>query len=180
MDLLSRDDSVAATAIFARALSTSGMEPQQLELAVAAVVEMVEGCDHAGVTMVTLAGLETMAATSELVTNGDKLQYELGEGPCVDTVRTHTTVISSDITSDPRWPRWGPVVAARYGLGSILSILLYTGSDSYGALSCTRDGRTPSAVTTSSLPTASLRTWPWLWLPLVRLTIEAWPWFPAL
>ena len=125
---------MVATATLARALSTSGAEPRQLELAVAAVVRMVDGCDHAGVTMVTPAGLETMAATSELVTHGDQLQYELGEGPCVDTVRTHTTVISSDISSDPRWPRWGPVVAAQYGVGSILSMLLYTGDDSYGAL----------------------------------------------
>ena len=134
MDPASRDDAVAATASFARELSTSASEPQQLELAVATVVALVEGCDHAGVTMVTRHGLETMAATSELVTNGDQLQYELGEGPCLDTVKTHTTVISSEIASDPRWPRWGPVVAQRYGFGSLLSLLLYTGQDSYGAL----------------------------------------------
>jgi len=134
VDPASRDDAVAATASFARELSTSASEPQQLELAVATVVALVEGCDHAGVTMVTRHGLETMAATSELVTNGDQLQYELGEGPCLDTVKTHTTVISSEIASDPRWPRWGPVVAQRYGFGSLLSLLLYTGQDSYGAL----------------------------------------------
>jgi GAF domain-containing protein len=84
--------------------------------------------------MVTRDGLQTMAATSDLVTNGDLLQYELGEGPCVDTVKSHTTVISSEIASDPRWPHWGPVVAQRYGIGSLLSLLLYTGHDSYGAL----------------------------------------------
>ena len=134
MELPSRDDAVAATATFARSLSTSASEPLQLQLAVAVVVEIVEGCDQAGVTMVTRDGLETMAATSELVTNGDQLQYELGEGPCVDTVKTHTTVISSNVASDPRWPHWGPVVAQRYGVGSMLSLLLYTGHDSYGAL----------------------------------------------
>lgn len=134
VDLPSKDGTVAAAASFARDLSTSAGEPQQLQLAVAVVVEMVDGCDEAGVTMVTRDGLETMAATSELVTGGDWLQYELGEGPCVDTVRTHTTVISSDIASDPRWPHWGPTIAQRYGVGSILSLLLYTGEDSYGAL----------------------------------------------
>ncbi len=123
-----------AAATFARSLSRTASEPQQLKLAVTVVVEMVEGCDHAGVTMVTSEGLETMAATSELVTSGDQLQYELGEGPCVDTVKTHTTVISPDIASDPRWPRWGPAIARRYGIGSMLSLLLYTGEDSYGAL----------------------------------------------
>ncbi|MCC6497464.1 MAG: GAF and ANTAR domain-containing protein [Propionibacteriaceae bacterium] len=130
-----RKDTVGAEAVFARELSVSAREPEQLELAVAVVVEMVEGCDHAAVTMVTSAGLETMSATSELVTGGDMLQYELGEGPCVDTVHSHTTVISSDIATDPRWPRWGPLVARKYGFGSMLALLLYTGERSYGVLS---------------------------------------------
>jgi GAF domain-containing protein len=134
VDLPTRDGPVVAAATFARDLSTSAGEPQQLQLAVAAVVDMVDGCDEAGVAMVTRSGLETITATSELVTHGDQLQYELGEGPCVDTVKTHTTVISSEIASDPRWPRWGPTIAQRYGVGSILSLLLYTGDDSYGAL----------------------------------------------
>lgn len=134
MDLPSRDDAVEAAATFARHLSTSGREPEQLKLAVAVVVELVDGCDQAGVTMVSPGGLETVAATSQLVTDCDQLQYELGEGPSVDTVKTHTTVLSGDIASDPRWPRWGPVVAQRYGVGSMLSMLLYTDHDSYGAL----------------------------------------------
>ncbi len=130
-----RKDTTVAAAVFARELSVSAREPEQLKLAVAVVVDMVEGCDHAAVTMVTSAGLETMAATSELATGADHLQYELGEGPCVDTVRSHTTVISSDIASDPRWPRWGPLVARKCGFGSMLALLLYTGERSYGVLS---------------------------------------------
>ena len=90
-----------------------------------------------------------MAATSELVTHGDKLQYELGEGPCVDTVKTHATVISSEIASDPRWPRWGPTIARQYGVGSILSLLLYTGDDSYGALNLY--SAAPQAFTTDDI-----------------------------
>jgi len=149
VDPTSRDDAVVATASFARELSTSASEPQQLELAVATVVALVDGCDHAGVTMVTRDGLETMSATSERVRHSDHLQYELGEGPCLDTVQTHMTVISSEIASDPRWPRWGPVVTQRYGFGSLLSLLLYTGHDSYGALNL-YSGR-PNAYTSEDI-----------------------------
>ena len=149
MDPTSRDDAVVATASFARELSTSASEPQQLELAVATVVALVDGCDHAGVTMVTRDGLETMSATSERVRHSDHLQYELGEGPCLDTVQTHMTVISNEIGSDPRWPRWGPVVTQRYGFGSLLSLLLYTGHDSYGALNL-YSGR-PNAYTSEDI-----------------------------
>lgn len=149
MDLPSKEGAVAATATFARDLSTSLGEPQQVHLAVDVVVEMVDGCDHAGVTMVTRDGLETVAATSVLVTEGDRLQYELAEGPCVDTVKTHSTVISSDIGSDPRWPRWGPTIAERHGVGSILSLLLYTGDDSYGALNLYSER--PDAFTTEDI-----------------------------
>ncbi|WP_331546043.1 GAF and ANTAR domain-containing protein [Propionicimonas sp.] len=140
---------MAGAATFARDLSTSADESQQLELAVAVVIELVDGCDEAGVTMVTRDGLETMAATSDLVTHGDQLQFELGEGPCVDTVKTHTTVISSEIATDPRWPRWGPTIAQRYGVGSILSLLLYTGEDSYGALNLY--SAAPNAYTTEDI-----------------------------
>lgn len=149
MDHPSKDGTVAAAATFARDLSTSLGEPQQLQLAVAVVVDMVDGCDAAGVTMVARDGLETMAATAELVTGGDQLQIELGEGPCVDTVKTQATVISGDIVADPRWPRWGPTIAQRYGVRSILSLLLYSGEDSYGALNLYASH--PDAFTTEDI-----------------------------
>ena len=49
-------------------------------------------------------------------------------------MRSHQTVVSNAIASDPRWPRWGPAVAEQYGVGSLLSLLLYTHGDAFGAI----------------------------------------------
>lgn len=119
---------------FARNVAVGQGETERLDLGVALVVELVEGCDHAGITRVSREGAETVAASSETARLCDQLQYDLGEGPCLDTVRTHQTVVSNALASDPRWPRWGPAVAEQYGMGSLLSLLLYTHGDSYGAL----------------------------------------------
>lgn len=69
-----------------------------------------------------------------MVRRGDALQNELDEGPCLDSVRTHDTVISQDLSRDPRWPRWSPRVISEFGVHSMLSLLLYTTKRSYGSL----------------------------------------------
>lgn len=124
---------------FARDVARGEGEKERLSLGVGLFVELVEGCDYAGVTRVGRSGAETVAASSEKARLCDQLQYDLDEGPCLDTVRSHQTVISNDIASDPRWPRWGPAVAEQYGVGSLLSLLLYTHGDAFGALNLYAD-----------------------------------------
>ena len=131
--------SLEDSAAFARNVAEGEGEAGRLALGVALVVEMVEGCDHAAITRVGHHGFETAAASSEKARLGDQLQYDLAEGPCIDTVRSHQTVISNEISTDPRWPRWGPAVADRYGVGSMISLLLYTHGDAYGALNLYAD-----------------------------------------
>lgn len=103
------------------------------------VVDLVEGCDHAGVTISAQGVLSTPAASDDLVRRGDQWQYELDEGPCVDTVREQHTVIAQDLTADRRWSRWGPRVVEKLGINAMMSLLLYTDTDSYGALNLYAD-----------------------------------------
>ncbi len=125
---------VATMAEYARELTTPVEEDERVELGVAMVVELMEACDAAGVTMIEKGRLTTAAPTADFVARADVLQHELREGPCVDTVRTQSTVISDDVGVDRRWPRWGPAVAEQFGVKSMLSLLLYTEESSYGAL----------------------------------------------
>lgn len=121
---------------FARDLAEGSGERQRLDLGVALVVDLVGGCDHAGITVIKTkpTRMVTVAASSKIAEACDQMQYDLDQGPCVDTVRTHQTVVSAAVGSDPRWPSWGPAVAKKYNIGSMLSLLLYTHADSYGAL----------------------------------------------
>lgn len=121
------------SAKFARDLNQHRTETERLNLGVQGMVELVDGCDYAGITMSTRTGFVTPAATDELVLTGDRLQYELNEGPCVDSVRFNLTVLSENLLEDRRWPRWGPTMA-RMGVLSMMSLLLFTHEESLGAV----------------------------------------------
>jgi GAF domain-containing protein len=78
--------------------------------------------------------IATVAATGELARTGDDLQYRLDEGPCLDAARGSAVVLSGDLTDDPRWPRWGPAVAADLDVHSMLSVQLATHRRTLGSL----------------------------------------------
>jgi GAF domain-containing protein len=69
-----------------------------------------------------------------MVVVGDRLQFELGEGPCLDAVWEEESVYVPDLLTDPRWPTWGPRVTQKTGARSILSFRLFTVQDTLGAL----------------------------------------------
>lgn len=91
---------------FARSVHGQDSAQQRLQRGVELVVDLVEGCDHVGVTLAEGRRLLTPAASDDLVRRGDDLQQELGEGPCLDSIRLEHTVISHDLAGEERWPRW--------------------------------------------------------------------------
>ena len=128
-----------STGDFARTLQGSGGRVARLQAGVEMVVDLLEGCDHAGVTIASKGMLSTPAASDALVRRGDEWQYELGQGPCVDSVRDQHTVIAQDLTADRRWSTWGPRVVERLGINAMMSLLLYTDTDTFGALNLYAD-----------------------------------------
>jgi GAF domain-containing protein len=106
-----------------------------LEKSVALAVELIEGCDGAAVSLVVRGkGLRTPAYTDEWVASGDALQYELGEGPCMDAAREHEIVVSADLADDTRWPTWGPRVVKELSVRSMMCVQLFTTESTVGAL----------------------------------------------
>lgn len=118
----------------ARDLGSEDLE-QTLEKAIGFAVEVIEGCDAAGITLVYAnKRLDTPAATNQGVARGDALQYELGEGPCIDAVWDHELVSSPDLARDKRWPSWGPKVVEELGVRSMLCVQLFTTEGTAGGL----------------------------------------------
>ncbi|QWC83943.1 GAF domain-containing protein [Nocardioidaceae bacterium] len=115
-------------------------------------------CEHAGITL--LHGrrrLETIAVTDELVRTADALQQEMNEGPCLQAIWGHDTLVAEDLSTEERWPVWGPKVA-ELGISAILSVRLFTHSETHGALNLYASGTRPSAPTTSRWPRSTGRT----------------------
>jgi GAF domain-containing protein len=114
----------------ALALAARGINRRaSLEETLASIVEMAQaslpGFDHVGISLLDRKGnVETKAATGELVWTLDKLQYGLGEGPCVDSLRGEAIVEAPRLRHDQRWPRYVPR-ALEEGLKAQLAVQLY-------------------------------------------------------
>jgi GAF domain-containing protein len=87
-----------------------------------------------GITMLRSRGrFETVGHSDDVVVDADRHQMELREGPSVDVSTTSQTITSPDLSSDERWPRWGPA-AVSLGLRSVLSAELHAGGQRIGVL----------------------------------------------
>lgn len=85
----------------------------------------VPGIDHAGISIISRKDvIETKAATDELVWQFDRIQYDLGEGPCVSAMRGTPVVSVPHARHDQRWPRFMPL-AVQLGLRSQLAVRLF-------------------------------------------------------
>ena len=109
--------------------------PHTLERLVEITPEFFSACDYVGISIVERDRIRTPVATNERLRELDEAQYELGEGPCLDAIREHETVVVDDLTADPRWPSWGRAMVGALGIRSSLSFRLFTRPDrTWGAL----------------------------------------------
>jgi GAF domain-containing protein len=119
----------------ARELQDQHDPASTIKVAVALLVQNVEGCEAAGVSLVRSKGtIDAPAASDDVVEIGDRLQAELGEGPCLGAIWEEDMVYVTDLETDPRWPRWGPRLHQATGVRSLLSLRLFTVQNTLGAL----------------------------------------------
>jgi transcriptional regulator with GAF, ATPase, and Fis domain len=111
-----------------------------LEAVVAAAKENIPGVEHAGISLLDRGAIRTMAPSDEIVNRIDKLQYQLGEGPCVNAITDRRTYRTGDLAHEQRWPRFGRETATM-GIQSMLSFRLFTAEDTLGALNLYAVGR---------------------------------------
>jgi transcriptional regulator with GAF, ATPase, and Fis domain len=117
-----------------RDLMRFGEETPTLQSVVERAVEVVPGCDWASVTLRRRRNrTETVASSGDVALQADQLQYELGEGPCLEAAATGEPRLSNHLKSSAHWPRWGPRAAA-LGVQSLLGIQLATVDEVLGAL----------------------------------------------
>ena len=105
-----------------------------LDVVVRAAVDTVPGVMEASISEIQRRrDVKTLAATGELPRAVDHAQYDLVEGPCLDTLYQHRTVRLTDLDAERRWPRF--VARAReLGVGSMLAVQLFVEDENIGAL----------------------------------------------
>ncbi|MHB9755979.1 GAF and ANTAR domain-containing protein [Streptomyces sp. BYX5S] len=114
-------------ATMARELLAQDSVDATLDKIAAWAVDQVEGCEAAGILVLRKRQVETLAATSRLVEESDRIQGEVREGPCFDAARTgHPVFRIKDLTTETtRWRSYAPR-ALELGVGSMMGFLLYT------------------------------------------------------
>ncbi len=111
-----------------------------MQTGVRLAIRLVQGCDHAGITLVHHAIIESGAASDSVVDDADAILHELRGGPCVDLARSQDRLVYiADLTRDSRWPTWALRAAVELQVGSLLAVRLYTHERSYGALNLYAD-----------------------------------------
>ena len=129
-----REESESEFGSLARDLAVPEDSDEVLRLVVEAAILEVDGATDAGITLITKHGFDTPAFTSDLVVAVDKVQYAVGEGPCVMAASEEIAVVrADDVSTDPRWPLFGERAVA-LGVRSMVSFQLYADADTIGAL----------------------------------------------
>lgn len=98
--------------------------------ALSAAVVPASAC---GITMRGERDAYTVARSSRLASEVDEIQYGRGQGPCLEAMQTGERVVVDDLTTDSRWPQYGPHALER-GIYSSVSLPLTMDGSVVGAL----------------------------------------------
>lgn len=105
-------------------LHGDGDNEAALHRAVELSVKYVEGCACASITVVREGKGRTIAATDDVARLADALQYELGEGPCLQAAWDDANYLLFDVAGERRWPRYAAALAERTPVRCVLSLQL--------------------------------------------------------
>ena len=129
-----QDDLAVAIAELSGVLLTDEGIESTLHRVAHLAVRTMPGCTAAGVTLVGDDGRpETAASTAGLVLEIDRRQYDGGDGPCLDALRSLRINRAGPQEARRRWPAFA-VEAEELGLRSFLAAPLIAADQAIGAL----------------------------------------------
>jgi GAF domain-containing protein len=132
-DTLSAAAAVTMVAELAAEVSGEPTLQDLLDRAVGLAVDIVPGCEQAGISLLKNAKIQTPSSVGPLAAQCDHLQERLGEGPCVTALLEAEVIRIDDVSTERRWPQFAQA-AGPLGLGSLLACRLATQRDRLGAL----------------------------------------------
>jgi hypothetical protein len=118
-------------------------------------VRGIPGAEHASMTMVDRnRPPRTTAGSDQLPYQWDQLQYEFGEGPCLEAISTNGVELSPDLRTENRWPLFARAIVEQTPARSMLSFRLFLTEQNRAALNlyATR----PGAFTDESTATGAM------------------------
>ncbi len=106
-------------------LHAGGGRDAAMKRIVELAVGSIPGCDWAAITAWPVKRQpRSLAASHEVASAADRLQYELGEGPCLTAATDSEMVQLVDVATDEQWPRFSAAAAADTPVRSVMSFHL--------------------------------------------------------
>ena len=139
----------------AASLANGVDEPVTLQRLVEFAVRGIPGAEHASMTVVDGSrSPRTTAQSDDLPYQWDQLQYQYGEGPCLEAAVTNGFELVSDLRTENRWPLFARAIVDQTAVRSMLSFRLFLAEENRAALNlyATR----PGAFTDQSTATGSM------------------------
>jgi hypothetical protein len=100
----------------------------------AVALEVLPQVHHASISVQHPGGrLETSAPTSPLACDLDQAQYDFQEGPCYEVATAAFHVVSPDLATDERFPRYAPAAVVS-GIRSQVALRLFDGKKAQAGL----------------------------------------------
>lgn len=120
-----------------------------LEAVARVTVEVMPGADHVSIsTLEAKAQLRTRAGTDDVARLMDRLESEVGQGPCVDSILKESVQRDDDITTATAWPELAKLALERTPVRGMVGYQLMNGTNGRAALNVFSD--TPGALTQES------------------------------
>jgi len=113
-------------------LATEGVEDLLARIATVAAASMGTQA-WCGITLRADGRAFTVAVSDPPAAMVDEIQYANGDGPCLESLRTGTTVLVSDLTTETRWGDY-PAHALVQGVRASLSLPIVVEGESVGAV----------------------------------------------
>ncbi len=125
---MSREDLASLLAQVSQDLSTERGESQTASRICELAVEVVDGCDHATLTVRGRRGrLVPAGATSPVAERLEEHQRTHGDGPTVDAFAAAEPVVGHDLGPEQRWAGWREC-AVDLGVASVLALPMVSGA----------------------------------------------------
>ena len=119
-----------------------------------AALHLVDGCDHASIMLRKNDRFVTSAASDDTARLIDRLEREVGEGPCVDAIEEEAAQLDADLTEAPTWPKLRERIVAETPVRGMAGFRLLVDNRKVGALNLFSDR--PRALTGDSVDQAAV------------------------
>ncbi len=108
-------------------------------------VSTIDGAESAAISLVEKRAVTTQAASSDAARAVDAIEYETGEGPCLDAITHHEVFRTDELAAERRWPNFSQRATEETGIVSMVSIRLFIDGDTMGALNLYSVGKSAFA-----------------------------------